>query len=192
MEKQNKKICIGITEGNELVFIKIEIGSCDNNHFTITHRTYDGIIDEETGEQEARERLEDSSYWNEIGYLKEDCFLNQFIDFKEVAEHVINNDGWENVNGEHEYIGEYEKKSYYVSYSSCGASIDDLKKDFKKLLITEEEKQILIKSDELHLKDFKQYTKEEKEFFKNKVLPLFKKEDESLTSAEHLISVLIE
>jgi len=191
-EKFKKKICIGVTEDNELVFINLEIGSCNNEHFTITHDTYEGVIEEERGEEEARERLEDSDYWDELGFLNKDCFLNNFIDFKEVADHVINNDGWQNTNGEYYEIGEHEGETFYINFSSCGASIDDLKKEYKKLLITEEDKKTLIESDELHLKNFDKYTEADHKLLK-KVIEIKNKYDaKELNDCENLIPLLLE
>lgn len=192
-DKSKKSFCVGVTEDNEVVFINMEIGSCNNNHYTITHNTYSGIIDAETGEAEARERLEDEEYWREVGMLSDNSsFLSQFIDFEKAANVVINNDGWQNINGEYNYIGDYDNKEYYVSFSSCGASIDDLKKSYKKLLITEEEKSLLIESDRLHLKDFNQYSKEEKVLW-NKVKAFMDKIKENrLSEMYDLIPILLQ
>ena len=192
MIEEMKKLLTGITKDRELVFIKIEIGSCNNNHYTITHDTYSGVITEEKGIEEARERLSDSEYWKDIGMLQK-SFLSDFIDFEAAADKVINTDGWQNTNGEYYEIGEYAGEKYFINFSSCGANaIGALKKEYMKLLITEEEKQILIESDKLHLKDFKEYTKEEKAFFENKILPLFNKQNQQLTDAEELIKDLKE
>ena len=88
--KQKKRLCIGVTEYNQLVYINLEIGSCDNNHFTITHDNYSGIIDEETGIAEAKERLSDQDYWDGLGFIQTDCFLTRYIDFDEVPKPYSN------------------------------------------------------------------------------------------------------
>jgi len=189
-EKQKKMLIVGVTTEKEIVFIKIEIGSCDNNHYTITHSNYEGIITEEKGKAEAIERLSEKEYWKDCGMLQEN-FLSDFIDFEKVSNEVINNDGWQNINGEYEEIGEYEGETYFINSSSCGAdAITSLKREYKKLLITEKERQVLIESDKLHLKDFKNYSKEEKAFFKSQILPLFNKINRGLIDAEGLIPLL--
>jgi len=190
-QKWKKKICIGVTKDKELVYIEIQNRSCDNNHYTITHSTYGDIIEESKGEEEAKERLSDRDYYDELGYLQKDCFLNDFIDFEEVADHIINVDGWEMINGEYSYFGEYEENDYYINYSSCGASIDDLKKKYSLLLITEEEKQILIDSDRLHLKDFSTYTKKDKELYK-KVLEIKNKYENQEINEQKIIKEMLE
>lgn len=190
--KMRKEFCVGVTEDNEVVFIKMEIGSCNNDYYTITHSTYQGITDAESGEQEARERLEDSEYWKEVGLLPEgNNFLANFIDFERAANAVIANDGWQNVNGSYEYIGDYESKEYYISASSFGASIKDLNKEYKKLLITEEEKDILIQSDSLHLKDFSQYTKEDKVLWKKVNAFIERVQENELRDMSKLIPILL-
>ncbi len=183
-KKQKNKICIGITKDNELVFAEIEIGSCDNNHYTITHTTFDEIMTEGEGEERAREYLEDGEMWKmavESGNTTDS--LEGWVD------NVLNIDGWEN-QLDVRFFGSYDDNNYYLRWGSCGCSIDDLKKEYKKLLITEEERKILIESDKLHLKDFDTYTKKNKELF-DKVLKLFNKISQDIEDFENLIPLLI-
>ena len=72
------------------------------------------------------------------------------------------------------------------------ASIDDLKKEYKKLLITEEDKKTLIESDELHLKNFDKYTEADHKLLK-KVIEIKNKYDaKELNDCENLIPLLLE
>lgn len=188
MNEINKSLLIGVTTDNELVFIKIET---EREYYSITHKTYTDIINKEEGEKQVRETLSDSDYWDNLGMLQKDSFLTGFIDFEAVAEHVIKTDGWQNTKGEYYEIGDYDNTTYYIDFSSCGASIDDLKKDYKKLYITEEEKQLLIKSDSLHLIKIKDFNKEQQQLF-NKIITKFEKY-ESLTvhDAQKTIPILL-
>lgn len=191
--KQKKEICIGINKDNELVFINCEIGSCDNDHYTITHNTYDNIITETQGESEARDRLSNRDYWDDLGMLDENCFLHDFIDLDKVADHVIDTDGWQNTNGEYYEIGTYKDEDYYIDFSSCGANaVGALNEEYKKLLITEEEKQLPIESDKLHLKNIKTYTQEEKILLEKVLTFLETRKNETLTDKADLIPALLE
>jgi len=129
---KEKRLIVGITKENELIEATLDItkrnktknnilcGLNDNGIKTYWINTYiyRDIVDEETGEEKATETLGDPDYWDDIGFIDKDCFLNGFIDFEAVAEHVICNDGWYNTNGEYNYLEEYEGKDYY--YDLCG------------------------------------------------------------------------
>jgi len=106
---------------------------------------YDNCINEETGEEEAEDRLSSSDYWEDMGMLPENSFLSNFIDFEEVAEHVISNDGWENTCGEYQYFGDYDKESFYFNLQSCGQHDDFRNRKIKRWLIPKEEAEKLLK-----------------------------------------------
>ena len=91
------KLFVGITKDNELIQATLDISERDkyNNNglcglkekgiktFWINTDIYRNIIDEETGEDEARETLSDSEYWNDLGMIDQKSFLTGFINFKE-------------------------------------------------------------------------------------------------------------
>jgi len=147
MEFNNgKNLFIGINKEGDLVNLELNFNDLNkgtkfyNPHFYLTPHGYTDIKDEETGEQEARERLQDKSYWDEIGFIKDDCFLNDFIDFEAVAERVINTDGWEMTNGEYYFLGNYEDKNYYINLNWIGFEKKAFNlKEFKSLFISKED-----------------------------------------------------
>ena len=70
------KLYIGVTNNDELVYI--EWDKCDNEQrktFSLCGGTYEDPKTEEEGENEARETLSNSSYWNDLGYIDNICFL---------------------------------------------------------------------------------------------------------------------
>jgi len=147
------RLYIGVTKGEELYYI--EWDKVDNEQrktFTLSGGCYDEPKTEEEGENEAKKVLSDSSYWRDLDYINDECFLNDFIDFDKVAEYVINNDGWENTNGEYSHFGEYENEEIYLNFSSCGQHQEEIK-NFKQLFISEDEFKTLNKIwKERHLK----------------------------------------
>jgi hypothetical protein len=161
-----KKFLFGIKkEYDAIYFITYED---DRNYVSLTHDAYDGrsIISEDDGEKQAKERLSDEEYWNDTGMLpsgKSRNFLIDFIDFDKVAEHVINNDGWENVNGEYKMIGTHNDVDYFVTFESCGAlSSQDLSsKEFKYFAQSKGFIMALMKELEIHNKDISKLTEHE-------------------------------
>lgn len=181
MKNFKSKICVGITKSMELVFIEIETA---RGYFAITHETYGELLTEAEGEQRGREYLEDGELWKqsvEAGNTTQS--LANWVD------DVLNIDGWENLL-DVKYFGVYNDESYYIAWSSCGAdAIGALNKEYEKLLITEEQRKLLIKSDKLHLKDFKKYTKKDKELL-NKVISTCNK-NEDLENVTSLIPTML-
>jgi hypothetical protein len=151
------KICIGMTEEKQIVYAELNIRK--NNYFSITHTTLRDLITEEEGEQRVREYLEDGELWRMAVEAE-----NTTQSLEDWVEEVLSVDGWE-VQLDSSYFGEYEGVSYYSTWDSFGASIDDFKKEFKILLISQEDLDLIIASDKLHIKDFKKYTKKDKELF---------------------------
>ena len=105
------KIYIGVTKDNELYYIEWDrVDNQQRKTFSLSGGCYDEPKTEEQGEQEAKEVLKDSSYWDDLGLIDSKSFLTNFINFDEVAEDVVNSDGWENVNGEYTHFGEHNNK----------------------------------------------------------------------------------
>jgi len=176
----NEKIFIGINKDGYLIEAKLNYNDLNkgtkwyNPHYRISLNGYDNIIDEETGEREARERLEDSEYWEEIGYLNKEIpsVLANNIDFKAVAEELINSDGWEMTNGEYYEIGDYENKTYYIDVSFCGYEEENSKLNkYNKLFISKEDFKFLFSCKEIKENDAEKV---------NKIKEIFnKKQDET-------------
>ena len=122
MTKQ--ELFIGIGKNNSLWSIEYDHeNNKEHKTFSLSGTEYDYPVAEEEGEEQARERLKDPQYWEDLGYIEylpSENILYQFIDFEKVAEFVINNDGWQNVNGEYEEFGKYEGEDWYFSLSGCG------------------------------------------------------------------------
>ena len=143
-----KSIFIGINQDGDLVSLELNFNDLNkgtkfyNPHYYLTPHGYTDIKDNETGEQEARERLEDPEYWEEIGYLGKNRqgynFLENHINFKEVAEEVLNSDGWQMTNGEYYLIGELDNKEYYINLNWIGFEEKAFSLDnFKKIFVSE-------------------------------------------------------
>lgn len=157
---KNKELFICITENKTLHSIEYDNNSKD--YFSLCGSSYNNPISEKQGKQEAKDRMSDSDYWEEIGYLpdinRQHNFLYDFIDFEEVAERVILMDGWQNVNGEYQNFGTLknsygEEEEFYLTLSGCGQ--DDSWKDEKvvKWLVPEKEcKKLLALWKKYHLK----------------------------------------
>lgn len=185
-----KNLFIGIDIKGDLVNLELNFNDLNkgtkfyNPHFYLTFNGFTDIKDEETGKQEARERLEDSTYWEEIGFLenlKSSSILERHIDFKGVAKEVINNDGWEMTNGEYYFIGIFKDKNYYINLNWCGFDKEHNNlKDFKKLFISKEDFNFLIEHKETKEEDLKNVEEIKKIFSKyqdkNKIIKSFLEE----------------
>jgi len=148
------KLYIGVTKEDELYFI--EWDKCDNEQrktFSLCGGCYDDPKTEREGEEESRERLSSSEYWEEIYNMDElPNILTSCIDYKEVAESVLNSDGWENTNGEYSHFGEVENEEVYLNHSCCGQH-QEAKENLKDLWISKEDfKKINSLWDNKHLK----------------------------------------
>lgn len=150
------KIYIGVTKDNELYYIEWDkVYNQQRKTFSLSGGTYGDPVTETQGEENARETLRDSSYWDELGMINRESFLTDFIDFDEVADHVINTDGWENTNGEYNHFGEFNGEEIYLSYSSGGQHKEEIK-DLKECWVSEEDlKQVYKHWDNEHLKPLK-------------------------------------
>lgn len=162
-----RKVLIGITEDMQVVFAELDT---KRGYFSVTHTTLEGVMTEGEGEQRAQEYLDDGEMWKmavESG--------NTELSMDDWNEQVISIDGWEHTVGDIEYIGD----DYYIQWSSCGASIEDFKKKYQKLYISQDELDAIIESDKLHLKYFNKFKKADWVIF-SKVEHFFKKEDDDI------------
>jgi hypothetical protein len=155
------KLFIGVTKQDELYFI--EWDKVDNEQrktFTLSGGLYNSPKTEEQGEEEAKETLKDSSYWEDLGYLNNSSNnpLFNHIDFNSLADEILSYDGWENVNGEYSHFGEFAGKEVYLNCSSGGQHQENIK-DLKEIWISEEDfKKINDLWDKEHLKPLKEET----------------------------------
>ena len=182
-EERTVKICIGLTQEKQIVFAELNIRQ--NGYYSITHDTLRELLTEEEGEERARECLEDGELWKMA--VEADNTTQSLEDW---VEEVLNIDGWETTL-DASYFGEYEGISYYSTWDSCGASIDDFKKVFTLLLIPQEDLDLIIESDKLHIKEFKKYNKKDKELF-NKILGLMAKYEKQSGYESELIKAYLE
>lgn len=147
------ELFIGIDKNNELVCLEWDK---ENNRqrktFSLCGSSYNSPINEEQGEEEARNVLSTAEHWDDLGMLESKSFLTDFIDFDKVSDHVINLDGWQNTNGEYQEFGEIEGQTIYLNASSGGQHQVKIK-DFKKLFVSEEDlKEVYKLWDNQHLK----------------------------------------
>jgi|TARA_Y100000034_G_scaffold114835_1_gene151345 hypothetical protein len=151
------KLYIGVTQDNELYYIKWDkVRNEQTKTFSLSGGTYSEPVTEEQGEQNAFNVLSTSEYWEDIGDFQSNSFLSGFIDFKRVADHVINTDGWENTNGEYTHFGEYNDEEVYLNYS-CGGQHQIKREDLKECWINKELlKKVYSFWDNDHLKPLKQ------------------------------------
>lgn len=119
MSINSDSIIIGVADG-EIVIATWKDGRYNGN-------SYRELCTEEYGEERARERLTDPEHWDDLGMLKKDSFLNNFINFDDVADHCLSSDGWQNVNGEWCLIGKYEEEDIYASWGSGFSCHEKLK-----------------------------------------------------------------
>jgi hypothetical protein len=160
-----KMFLLGVKKDCDVIyFVKYED---EGGYISLTHEAYDGrsIISDNDGEERAKETLSDEDYWKDAGMLpsgKERNFLIDFIDFEKVAKQVINNDGWQNVNGEYKFIGCHKDVDYYVTFDSCGAiNRKDLETGFRWYAQSQAFIMALFKESDLHIKQIDQLSPEE-------------------------------
>jgi len=156
-EEKTIKICIGLTEDNLIVYANLNIRQ--NGYYSITHDTLRELLTEEEGEERGKEYLEDGELWKQAVEAN-----NTTLGLDDWVEYVLDTDSWETIIDAN-FFGTYEDTNYYSTWDGCGASIEDFKKEYKLLLISQEDLNIIIDSDKLHLKEFKKYSKKDKELF---------------------------
>jgi len=196
MEFNNgKNIFIGINKTGDLVNLELNFNDLNKGtkfykpEFYFSFHGFSDIKDSETGEQEARERLEDEDYWAELGYLSQDTknynpVLNH-IDFKGLADEVLINDGWTNTNGEFYFLGNYGDKEYYINLQWCGFEKENSKiADYKQMFISKEDFKYLMDNSRTHQKSKKIVEEIKKIFSKyqdtNKIIKAFLEEKEQI------------
>ena len=153
----DKNLFLGINKDNELIVLELNCNDMNKEtYYYISCSGYRDIKDEETGEQEAREVLKYSDYWDDLGMIDRKSFLTDYINFDDVAEHVLNTDGWYNTNGEYYNIGFYEDKNYYINLGFIGYEKENLKREnLKTLYINEEDLKFIKKSGRTDIKNKK-------------------------------------
>lgn len=148
------KILIGVTGNNEAVELKLNI----DEHFSLSGSIYnfDEIFTEETGEQAAREMLEDGEQWKMA--VEADNTTDSLDGW---INHVLSIDGWQHVLGDIEDVGDGER---FCRLDGCGQIDMGMNwKSWNKLVITEHEKETIRKAwKKLHLKDMKKMSAENK------------------------------
>ena len=185
---------LGINKEGDLVSLELNFNDLNkgtehyNPHYYLSSCGFSEIKDEETGKREARERLEDSEYWGDLGYLKQskdyyNPVLNH-IDFSGLADEVLSNDGWYMTNGEFYYIGLFDDKQYYINLQWCGHEHKELfsKKWYKTLFVNKEDFELLSSIKEIKEKDEKKVNELKKVFSKyqdkQKIIKSFLEEKE--------------
>jgi len=157
------KIYIGIDKDEELIYLEWDkINNIERKTFSLSGGSYREPITEEEGEERAREVLENGDYWEDLGYINKEMpyVLKNHINFSDVAEEVLNVDGWQNINGEYEEFGTYKDKIYYFNVSSGGQHKIEIK-DFKVLFVDKKDlKEVYNLWDNEHLKSLKETTKQ--------------------------------
>lgn len=139
MENKQKKLYIGVTKDDELLYIEWDKNYNEQRKtFSLTGGTYREPKTETEGEEEARKTLSSSDYWEDLGYYDSSNPLLSCVNFEEMAEKVLSSDGWENINGEHSHFGEVENEEIYLSFSSCGQH-QEKREDIKELWISEKD-----------------------------------------------------
>lgn len=180
--KLKKEILIGFTDEDEAVTLQIDTicgyNIDENKSFSISGDIYDmkkdNLMTEEQGEERARKYLEDDvEMWKQA--VANDSTTASFEDW---CEHVINIDGWEQVLGEVEGIGDYNGEYYYINGSSSGGQIDLPDFDrFVDIKVTEDEYNSIAKAwKELHLKSYSKLNDTEVKLI-NKVVCIFSDHD---------------
>ena len=146
----DKHIIIGLDKENDLVTLELSFHDLnrgtkwENDHYYFSVHGFSEIKDSETGEREARERLEDYDYWDDLGYLNQteqhNPVLNH-IDFKALADEVLSSDGWMMTNGEFYYFSHYEDEEYYLNCQWIGRDDKKVfdKKQYNKLYINDKD-----------------------------------------------------
>ena len=169
----NKHIILGLDKENDLITLELNFHDLnrgtkwENDHYYFSVHGFTQIKDNQTGEDEAREILEEREYWEDLGYLTQSKNFNNpvlgFIDFEALANHVINVDGWQMTNGEFYYFADYQEKEYYLNLQWIGQEDKKVfdKKEYNKLYINEEDFKFLstlkeIKPDSEDLKKVKE------------------------------------
>jgi hypothetical protein len=149
LPRMTRKILVGRNTDANLIYV-LEIDTT-RGHFAITYDGFESVLlTNESGEELARESLEDGEMWRDA--VANDRTQDSLEDWNE---QVIAQDGWDQVVGDINYVGEKDGEEYYSSLTSCGAGNGKDYLDINELKITKKElKQIAKAVDTLHLKNF--------------------------------------
>lgn len=153
------KLYIGVTKDKELYCIEWDkVNNEQRKVFYLCGETYSEPKTESQGEEEARKVLSTSDYWKDLGMIDNKSFLTNYIDFNEVAERVLNTDGWEHTNRDYTHFGEYNGEEIYLNYSSAGQHKEEIK-DLKECWVKKSDLQRVYSFwDNEHLKPLKEET----------------------------------
>jgi hypothetical protein len=125
------KLFVAITEDNEVFCIDLDKTYAQKQKYISIHiNGYREMLDDESGEEKARDELEDESYWEGLGYFGKDFpdILRNNIDFKAVADECINSDGWQHTLGDYDSFGDYDNKEWFMqNYCSTSEIEGDIK-----------------------------------------------------------------
>ena len=163
----NKYVFLGINKDGELIGLELSFHNLnkgtkwENDHYYLSTHGFSSIVDEDKGEEEAFDRLSESEYWEDLGYLSDNIpeVLKSNIDFKEVAQDVINSDGWEMTNGEHYEFETYQDKNYFLNLQFIGCEEENNKpENYKYQFVNNDDFKFLI--------DFKDVKPEDKDSLK--------------------------
>jgi len=152
-DKDTKEILIGRNENGEGITLTLDL---DRNGFSMHGNVFDlNIITDESGEEMARQQLEDGELWKmSVQESNTEQSKEDWID------EVISVDGWDLTLGDIHEIGD-DKFVQLIG----GGQIDVSRKfdKWQKLLIDEKDLKIILKAwKELHLTDFNKMTDKQK------------------------------
>ncbi len=150
----DKHVLIGLDNDGDLVTLELSFHDLnrgtkwENDHYYFSVHGFSSIKENDEGEREARERLEDYDYWDDLGYLNQTEHHNpvlNHIDFKGLADEVLSGDGWQMTNGEYYYFAHYEEGEYYLNLQWIGRDREKVfdKKEYKTLYIGDEDLKFL-------------------------------------------------
>jgi len=122
-----EKTIIGITNYNEIVTLEFNgIKSFrDGYYISAGFTSYDNLITEDEGYDNAYDTLIEPDYYTDIGYNLDELFKS-FIDYDQLANYILNNEGWYNINGEYTELLGYNGDEYYGAFSVWYHQLDNV------------------------------------------------------------------
>ena len=119
-------IVIGITENQEIVTLDYNGFKSYECGFYISagFNKYDNLKTDDDGYNEAYDTLIQPDYYDDMGYDIPE-FFKPFIDYEQLANYILNNEGWYDINGEYIELLCCENESYYGRFSSWYHYLDD-------------------------------------------------------------------
>jgi len=111
------ELFIGINKQGNLQSVEYDD---EREYFSLSGSEYESPLTEGVGRDNAIKTLKDSDYWLDIGAVKRDSLLLNYVDWERLAEDTITSDGWANVNGDYQSFGEFFGVEWFCSLSSRG------------------------------------------------------------------------